>query len=137
MLSNIVVEEIRRLLAEGKLSQRAISKQTGISRGTITAISMNRRNERVPRREEPLDADLGPPARCPTCGGTVYMPCRLCRVRDAKFGPGRDRRPSSSHEGPLDRSRMFDRGGPNERRPNTDSSSERPAEARSMRLPGR
>ena len=24
---------------------------------------------------------MGPPRRCPNCGGLVYVPCRLCRVR--------------------------------------------------------
>lgn len=109
MLSNTLVEEIRRLLAEGKLSQREISKQLQVSRGTITSVSMNRRREREPRDDD-TEVDHGPPARCPSCGGLVYMPCRLCRVRESKYGPHGERSLLSL----APRSGGF--GGPNEPR---------------------
>ena len=82
MLAPCVVEEIRRLLAEERLSHRQIARLTGVSRGTIGAISMGRRPNyeqlRRNRRPDPL-APTGPPKRCPGCGGMVYMPCRLCQ----------------------------------------------------------
>ena len=90
MIPNTMVEEVRRLLAEGKLSQRRIAITTGLSRGTVTSIALNRRNERPPSLE--AEIDFGPPARCPACGGMVYLPCRLCLVRDLKHGVLRERR---------------------------------------------
>lgn len=89
MIPNTMVEEVRRLLAEGKLSQRRIAITTGLSRGTVTSIALNRRNDRPPSLE--AEIDFGPPARCPACGGMVYLPCRLCMVRDLTCGELRDR----------------------------------------------
>lgn len=75
------VEEVRRLLAEGALSYRAIARITGISRGTIGAIASGKRPDLRKRSEEKDEVLEGPLERCPACGGYVYMPCRLCRVR--------------------------------------------------------
>ncbi|MBX7168449.1 MAG: helix-turn-helix domain-containing protein [Pirellulales bacterium] len=86
MLSPELVLEIRRLLAEGRLSQRKIAKQLGVSRATVGAIASGKRPDyapRLPREDEPL-RPTGPPRRCPRCGGMVYLPCRLCQVRDIK-----------------------------------------------------
>ncbi len=86
MLDPSVVEEVRRLLAEGKLSQRKIAKHIGISRATVGAIASGKRPDYKPR--PPSDDDLfrptGPPRRCPGCGGMVHLPCRLCHVRELK-----------------------------------------------------
>jgi len=84
MLARNVVEEIRRLLEEGKLSQRKISRQLGVSRGTVGAIASGTRPDydAIRARDDEFLEPSGPPERCPTCGGTVYMPCQLCRVRD-------------------------------------------------------
>ena len=84
MIEPQLVEQIERLLAKGKLSYRKIARFTGVSRGTIGAIASGRRRIQ-PRRmsfweEEPTVPDV-PPQRCPQCGGMVYMPCRLCRMR--------------------------------------------------------
>jgi hypothetical protein len=88
MLPLTVVLEIRRLLSESELSQRAIAARMGVARDTVRAIASGRRNldshtadrGRTPRRYyvKPLTV----PQRCPGCGGLVHMPCRLCRVRD-------------------------------------------------------
>lgn len=86
MLSPELVAEIRRLLAARQLSQRKIARQLGVSRATIGAIANGRRPDyepRQPRDEEPLRPE-GPPRRCRGCGGLVYLPCRLCRVRSIK-----------------------------------------------------
>ena len=82
MLAPALVAEVQRLLADGKHSQRAVARLTRISRGTVGAIASGRRRD----YEVLADADgeeepVGPPQRCPECGGLVYMPCRLCRVR--------------------------------------------------------
>lgn len=85
MIAQEMVQEIRRLLAAGALSQRKIARVTGVSRATISAIASGKRPDNPPRvRDEEEDRPLGPPVRCSGCGGRVYIPCRLCRVRAIK-----------------------------------------------------
>jgi transcriptional regulator with XRE-family HTH domain len=87
MIAPSVVQEVRSLLAEGNLSQRKIARLTGISRGTVGAIAAGKRPDYPSRRraaEEELPEPAGPPRRCPSCGGMVYMPCRLCQARALK-----------------------------------------------------
>lgn len=92
MIAPNVVKEVRRLLAEGKLSQRAIAKATRVSRGTVGAIASGSRPDydrlQRPRADEDSLRPEGPLRRCPGCGGMVYLPCRACRVQET-----RDRRP--------------------------------------------
>lgn len=84
MIAPSVVREIRGLLADGAYSQRKIARITGVSRGTVGAIARGKR-----RDYEAVESDqdvepagpVGPPERCPGCGGFVTMPCRLCRTR--------------------------------------------------------
>jgi hypothetical protein len=86
MLAESLVERVCQLLADGKLSQRQIALLTGVSRGIVGALARGVR----PRGLRPKCADddplrpSGPPARCRGCGGMVYMPCQLCRVRAAR-----------------------------------------------------
>jgi transcriptional regulator with XRE-family HTH domain len=87
MIAPQIVDEVRRLLAEGRLSQRQIARATGVSRGTVGAIASGRRpdyHNLRPALDEDLLQPTGPPQRCPGCGGMVYLPCRLCRVRRLK-----------------------------------------------------
>jgi hypothetical protein len=78
-----VAQEIRRLLADGQLSQREIARKVNVSRGAVILIA----DRMLAGLEDPQSADLdideasGPPARCPTCGAMVYPPCRLCCTR--------------------------------------------------------
>jgi len=84
MITPSVVQEIRRLLTEGKLSQRKIARMTGISRGTVGAIAAGRRPDYESLRsaaDDEFAEPIGPPRRCPGCGGMVYVPCRLCHTR--------------------------------------------------------
>lgn len=84
MIRPSVVEEIKRLLAEGRHTQREIARRTGVSRGTVGAIAAGRRPEYEAARESQAadsEGPTGPPQRCRGCGGLVYRPCRLCRVR--------------------------------------------------------
>jgi transcriptional regulator with XRE-family HTH domain len=83
MLKESVVQEIMRLLAEGRLSQRKIARVVGVSRGTVCAIARGKRLDRKARRneKEAEERPLGPPERCPGCGGLVHLPCRACRLR--------------------------------------------------------
>ena len=85
MIAPEIVLDIRRHLAEAKLSQRQIARLTGISRATIGAIASGRRPDYAPRvRDDEPERPQGPAVRCPGCGGRVYLPCRLCRVRAIK-----------------------------------------------------
>jgi DNA-binding XRE family transcriptional regulator len=84
MIAQELVDEIRRLLSEGRLSQRQIARELHVSRGTVGGIANGTRRDRPPRRpdwaDDPL-APTGPLRRCPTCGGLAYLPCRLCGLR--------------------------------------------------------
>jgi DNA-binding XRE family transcriptional regulator len=86
MLALGKVKEVERLLAAGTLSQRQIAKAIGVSRATVSAIARGTRPDYESRLRVRVE-ECGPPGpieRCPTCGGRVYMPCRLCRVRKLK-----------------------------------------------------
>jgi len=98
MLSLAVVEEIRRLLDEGQLSQRKIALKLNVSRGTVGAIASGRRGVygSEPKSTEPTLCCLElPPERCTGCGAMVYMPCVLCRAREF-----RARQESIGHQRP-------------------------------------
>ncbi len=95
MLKPALVAEVRRLLAEGKLSQRAIARTLGVSRGSVHAIARGKRPDRQPA--EPLEEIRwqGPLARCPECGGKVFLPCRACATRRAMARRRRPRWPET------------------------------------------
>lgn len=84
MIAATVVNEIERLLAEGRLSQRKIASLTGVSRGTVGAIASGQRVLQSPApsalAEESFAPDA-PIARCPICGAKVRMPCLACQLR--------------------------------------------------------
>ena len=81
MLAPSIVKEIRRLLVNSDFSQRKISRMTGVSRGTISAIASGKRPDYEPRHQPEEEPFIGPPSRCPSCGSMVYMPCRACALR--------------------------------------------------------
>lgn len=80
MIPPPVVKEVRRLLAEGRLSQRAVAKVAGVSRGSVALIAQGRRPDYATRQRDD-DRPSGPLRRCPGCGGMVDMPCRVCGLR--------------------------------------------------------
>jgi len=84
MLPLKVIEEIRQLVAEGRLSQRRIAEQLKVSRGTVWAISSGRRG--IHGLESGSGASWLPhievsAERCRSCGGLVLKPCLLCQTR--------------------------------------------------------
>jgi hypothetical protein len=106
MIATTVVDEIRRLLLQGGLSQRKIASQLGVSRGTVNAIALGKRSDfSAPRRRE--NEGFVPPAglhvRCNGCGCKVQMPCLACyiRARQAKTKePNRPILPGQPVQGP-------------------------------------
>jgi len=87
MISPSKVQEIERLLHTGQLSQRKVAVQVGVSRATVRNIALGTRPDYEARRLERVrerDEAPGPLERCRGCGGRVYMPCLLCRVRRIK-----------------------------------------------------
>jgi hypothetical protein len=86
MLPTATIQEIDRLLHEGKLSHRQIAARLNISRGTVGAIASGRRGL---HGKGPVDdssccslTPRSPPDRCPRCGYRVYAPCLICRHLD-------------------------------------------------------
>ncbi len=84
MIALVKEEQVKEALREGKLSQRKIAEQVGISRTTVNAIACGRR----PRKRGQgwpasggFVAPSGPACRCPTCGAMVKMPCLRCHLR--------------------------------------------------------
>ena len=84
MIATDIVKEIRQMLAEGSLSQRAIADRMGVSRGTVCAIAQGKRRD-YPLQFFRMDMHFIPPAgrpvRCSGCGGLVQMPCLACYIR--------------------------------------------------------
>lgn len=100
MLTNSTIEAARQLLSEGKLSRREIADKLGISRGSVNSIfngTLTTHDER-PRVADGDPLETGPIERCATCGGRVYMPCRLCAVRSWKIESA-DAKPRSPQRG--------------------------------------
>jgi transposase-like protein len=88
MLALSIVEEIVRLLKEGRQSQRKIAKRLGVSRGTVSALANGQRGlfGRAREAEETERGPLLPPQRCPKCGFFVHLPCLVCRTREYRHG---------------------------------------------------
>ena len=102
MIATKIVADVRRLLAEGTHSQRKIARMTGISRGTVGAIASDRRPDYDNSDNGDLEEPSGPPERCPGCGGMVYMPCLVCRDRDAPASERRKVQGQRFKEGPAE-----------------------------------
>ncbi len=84
MLATELVERIRALLDDGRMSQRGIARALRVSRGTVGAIALGRRPDPAARpggQPPGLVLPAGPAERCPGCGGMVQMPCLACRLR--------------------------------------------------------
>jgi DNA-binding XRE family transcriptional regulator len=100
MLRREQVEVVRRLLA-ANVSQREISRRTGISRDTIRRIFKGKWQPppNPPQISTAACAGNGPVGRCPDCGAMVVLPCLACAIRG---GHGRALR-SGRHCGTIAR----------------------------------
>lgn len=83
MITTDIIDEVRRMLREGRLSQRKIAERTGVSRGTVNAVASGKRVDysNRPTRKSDFTPPRGLPTRCPSCGGLVRMPCLVCYLR--------------------------------------------------------
>ena len=81
MIASDIVKEIRQMLAEGSLSQRAIAERMGVSRGTVCAIAHGKRRDYPPRFFR-MDMHFIPPAgaRVAVRAAEVWCKCRVWRV---------------------------------------------------------
>ena len=75
-----VIEEIKRLLAEGNLSRRKIAEATGVSRTSVWTVASGKYRAYSPKNSDKLF--VGPVRRCLGCGCMVMIPCRVCRIRE-------------------------------------------------------
>ena len=94
-----VFDHVLRLLKQGKMSQRTVARVVGISRATVAKIVGGKFRPCRPRddhNEHESWRPTGPIARCPTCGGRVYMPCQLCHIRALKQADRRKAQPQTS-----------------------------------------
>ena len=83
VLSADSVDRVERLLDEGELSQRAIARETGVSRGSVHRIKTGKRVLCRANGHALLPGPSGPLGRCPGCGGMVQQPCITCRARES------------------------------------------------------
>ena len=83
MIRPETITEVRRLLRHGHLSPHEIASLTGVCRTTVWKIANDERSrgEREILEDEEASTYETPPERCRSCGGLVYMPCRLCKIR--------------------------------------------------------
>ena len=80
MLTLEQVLEVKRLLDEGRLSQRSIARVTGVGRSSVNAIASGERGLYGPPPVEDLVVRSSIAHRCPGCGGRVFMPCVYCEA---------------------------------------------------------
>ena len=102
MLSLALVDEIDRLLQDGRLSQREIAARLRVGRGTVNAIANGRRGlyGKGPVAADPTPSIHGlPPERCPRCGFKVYLPCLVCRTREYREVRRLQRALAATHSG--------------------------------------
>jgi hypothetical protein len=81
------VDRIRRLLAEGRLSQRQIAPLVGVSRGVVVRIASGKRPDYAELQRARSRDDLdpkGPFVHCTGCGHEVQLPCQICLARAAR-----------------------------------------------------
>jgi hypothetical protein len=84
MISQQVIDEIKRRLATDSWSQRQIAKEMDVSKSLVSLIAAGLRDS-VEESPQPAPRELREHqpsmARCGTCGALVSVPCVACRAR--------------------------------------------------------
>jgi hypothetical protein len=104
MISEAVIDTVRRRLAAGNQSMRKIAHATGVSRSTVANIARGagrRRPARRARSEDTPGEPTGRLERCAVCGVMTPAPCHACRVRNW-IRNVRATRPEQSPGGPVE-----------------------------------
>ena len=85
-LSSSTRKEVIRLLQEGKLSKRAIHRQTGVSRVTINKIEHSILFPEKKKAPPPPKPQVDTWIACPDCGKKLLMgtPCLTCSLTRTK-----------------------------------------------------
>lgn len=89
MLDPAVVDEVMRLLAEGRWSKRKIARMTGVSRGSVQGIASGRRAVRTAPPPDEKKIFKAMARRCPGCGRWMQIPvgAERCLACQAAAGP--------------------------------------------------
>jgi len=75
---SVRAEIVTQLLSGGKFA--VISRECNVNRKTVQGIADKIGIER-PKRQFTAPSVSSKPKRCSECGGMVYMPCLLCRIK--------------------------------------------------------
>ncbi len=121
MIAAAKVQEVERLLAENRWSQRMVAKMSGVSRAVVGAIAAGKRPDYEARRLARDDEDhtpTGPVGRCGDCGAKVYLPFRLCKIRALKAEQREKARAELGMTAAVERRRLRVPGHPPDRRDN-------------------
>lgn len=82
MISETRIMIAEQLISEGRLSQRRIARETGLSRGTIHALAVGKRKIQERKPQFLIEHNRKSPfVRCPDCGSMVRIPCVFCTIR--------------------------------------------------------
>lgn len=88
MIKKTQIDEILRLLNEGKISQRKIALRIGVSRTAVKAVFLKTVHKssvcEEKRKRDMIIHPSGKPIRCPHCGSLVKMPCLACQLKEIK-----------------------------------------------------
>ena len=79
-----MIRSIQRMLAVGRLRQKEIARETGISTDLVSEVACGKRPATTLRRRKVSEGELflTEPIRCGGCGALVsVVPCRACRTR--------------------------------------------------------
>jgi hypothetical protein len=103
VLRRIEVERIEAVLAAGEFGEREVAVLCHVSRQTVRTIRHGRHHhQRRPGPGLDLDAEIKTKrsiasretktGRCPICGASAELPCRVCEVRQASAAKLANRR---------------------------------------------
>lgn len=85
MLSDCQVDRVKSLL--GRMSERAVARQSGVSRGSVKKIREGRWQRKKIAGPDGEMEELPPAERCGQCGRKVVMPCRACETEQLPPAP--------------------------------------------------